>query len=618
MTLDELNGYDEAAFVEWLDGVYEHSPWVATRAASMRPFSTLVALKQGLQQVVSDAPLPERLALIRAHPELAGAQAAAGALTAASQEEQSTAGLTDAAGERAALLAQLQALNKQYRDRFEFPFVLAVKGPDGRGLSIEQIVAAMRRRLATHPDDEIQESLRQIHRIAELRLNQRLALTPTLGLNVVTWCDALAQHSEATDALTCTYLSDSHQACARDLLRWMQEAGMEAHIDALGNVIGRYAAADDAGGVQVGDRAAIDDTVAHGAAVTAGGRATRTLLTGSHYDTVRNGGKYDGRVGILIPIAVIGEMHRRGERLPFHIEVIGFAEEEGVRYRSAFLGSSGLTASFDSTLLDREDEHGVALRDALTGAGHSIDDIPRAARSRDDLIAFLELHIEQGPVLLSAGLPLGVVSAIAGSRRYLVALKGVAGHAGSTPMTMRRDAAAAAAEITLLVERRCSGIPGLVGTVGRLQVPNGSINVIPGACQMSLDIRAGDDAVRDAAHDDILDGIAEICRRRGIDFSLEPALASQTVHCAPWLRERLAGSVAAQGMAVQTLPSGAGHDAVEMSKLTDVGMLFIRCGNGGISHNPLETVSADDLSLAADVFEAMLAGLAADERRFFP
>jgi hydantoinase/carbamoylase family amidase len=349
---------------------------------------------------------------------------------------------------------------------------------------------------------------------------------------------------------------------------------MDVHIDAAGNVVGRYASNDP---------------------------QAKTLITGSHYDTVRNGGKYDGRLGILLPIAIVRDLRARGERLPFHLEVIGFAEEEGVRFRSTFLGSRAITGHFDMALLDQLDADGVTMRDALLQAGHDPQQIPAIARDPASLLGYVEVHIEQGPVLLERGLPLGVVTAIAGSSRYLVELAGVASHAGTTPMPMRRDAAAAAAEIVLLVEKRCSDGGSLVGTVGQLQVPDGSVNVIPGRCRLSLDIRAASDAGRIAAVKDIMDGIQAICERRGIEFSVEQLVDAAAAPCAPRLMEQLGDAVQRAGLPRFELLSGAGHDAMAMAAVTEVAMLFTRCGNGGISHNPLETMTADDADIAARV-----------------
>jgi hydantoinase/carbamoylase family amidase len=354
----------------------------------------------------------------------------------------------------------------------------------------------------------------------------------------------------------------------------MVDAGMEVHIDAVGNVAGRYASNDP---------------------------QAKTLITGSHYDTVRNGGKYDGRLGILLPIAIVRDLHARGERLPFHLEVIGFAEEEGVRFRSTFLGSKAVTGHFDMALLDQVDADGVTMRDALLHAGHDPQRIPAIARDPASLLGYVEVHIEQGPVLLEKGLPLGVVTAIAGSSRYLVDLAGVASHAGTTPMPMRRDAAAAAAEIVLLVEKRCSDGGSLVGTVGQLQVPDGSVNVVPGRCRLSLDIRAASDAGRIAAVKDIMDGIQAICERRGIEFGVEQLVEAAAAPCAPRLMEQLGDAVQRAGLPRFELLSGAGHDAMAMAAVTEVAMLFTRCGNGGISHNPLETMTADDADIAARV-----------------
>jgi OHCU decarboxylase len=572
ITLDILNTCERAVFVDALRGIYEHSPWIPERAAAARPFASLTALKLALQAVVRNAAHDEQLGLIRAHPELAGKAAVAGELTKESTGEQAKAGLNLCSPEE---FAALHRLNADYNARFGFPFILAVKGPLGKGLTRQQIIAAFTRRLNNRRADEQAENLRQIGRIAELRLNELLGHVPQLGNTIMEWSETIGAWSDDADGLTCAFMTAAHRRTAQQIATWMTEAGMQAvGIDAAGNVVGRYLADDpDAG----------------------------TLMTGSHYDTVRNGGKYDGREGILLPIAVVRHLHERGEKLPFHLEVVGFSEEEGVRYKSTFLGSTAITGRFDRAVLDRIDADGIALRDALRDAGHDPDAIGAIARRREDVLGFVEVHIEQGPVLLEHELPAGIVTSIAGSCRYLVELAGVASHAGTTPMAMRKDAAAAAAEIILLVERRCSQAPALVGTVGQLQVPNGSINVIPGACKLSLDIRAADDAVRDAAVADILQGIEAICARRGIGVALDLVTSAPAAPCAPWLMRQLAASAARVGVTPFELPSGAGHDAMEMAALTDVAMLFTRCGNGGISHNPLETMTADDADVSARI-----------------
>ena len=570
-TLASLNSLDDAAFAAALNGVYEHSPWIAERAAGKRPFATLAALKLALQDVVNAASTDERLALLRAHPELAGKAAIAGELTQESTGEQAASGLNAcSAGEYACL----QQLNGEYNDKFGFPFILAVKGPSGRGLTRGAIIETFARRLKNAAADELAEALRQVHRIAEIRLNVLLGIEPALGAQVMDWCETIGAWSDAHEGLTCAYLTPAHRRTAARIVNWMIDAGMEAHIDAVGNVVGRYAALD---------------------------LNAKTLMTGSHYDTVRDGGMYDGRLGILLPIAVAAHLHARGERLPFHLDVVGFAEEEGVRFRSTFLGSSAITGQFDPALLDAVDADGISLREAIVESGHDPAAIPALRRKSEDLLGFVEVHIEQGPVLLERDLPVGVVTAIAGSSRYLVGLTGVASHAGTTPMGMRRDAAAAAAEIVLLVEQRCSGAASLVGTVGQLEVPSGSVNVIPGACKLSLDIRAADDVVRLAAVDDILAGVRQICARRGVDETLWKIVEADAAPCAPRLMDALGAAVERQGLPRFDLLSGAGHDAMQMAQITDVAMLFTRCGNGGISHNRLETMTADDAELAGQV-----------------
>jgi OHCU decarboxylase len=571
ITLQQLNACDAAEFARTLNSIYEHSPWIPERAAAKRPFASLSALKLALQQVVANASEEEQLALIRAHPELAGKAAIAGELTKESTGEQAKAGLNQCSAEE---FATLQKLNADYNAKFGFPFILAVKGPDGKGFTRQQIIATFSRRLKNCRADELAEDLRQIDRIAELRLNDLFGHAPELGNRIMEWADVIGAWSDDDDGLTCAYMTIAHRKTAVQLAAWMREAGMEISIDAVGNVVGRY----------LSDKP-----------------NAKTLITGSHYDTVCNGGKYDGREGILLPIAVVRHLHQRGEKLPFHLEIVGFCEEEGVRFKSTFLGSNAIAGRFDMTLLDKTDADGITMRAALQDAGHDVNQIAAIARNPADLLGFIEVHIEQGPVLLERGLPVGIVTSIAGSCRYMIDLIGVASHAGTTPMTMRKDAAAAAAEIILYVEKRCAQAPSLVGTVGQLQVPHGSVNVIPGACRLSLDVRAADDGTRDAAVADILRETGTICARRNIEAKLELLMKAPAVPCAPRLMRQLSSAVERAGVQPFELSSGAGHDAMAIAAITDVAMLFTRCGNGGISHNPLETMTADDTEVSAQV-----------------
>lgn len=399
---------------------------------------------------------------------------------------------------------------------------------------------------------------------------------------VMAWADALAAHSDHPEHLTCTYLRSAHRAVAQQLGAWMIEVGFdEVRHDAVGNVIGRYRADRE---VQVPE----------------------LVATGSHYDTVRNGGRFDGRLGILLPMAVVAALSARGQRLPYDLEVVGFAEEEGVRYGSTFLGSSAYAGRFDEKMLDSTDADGVPMREAMAKVGLDTERISEARADLARLSHYFEVHIEQGPVLLDRNLPVGVVTAIAGSVRKLVTLTGQAGHAGTTPMGLRRDAACAAAKVLLFVERRSARDAGLVGTVGQLEVPGGSVNVIPGTCRFSLDIRAADDVVRDGAVADIDEAIHEVCTRRNIEVNSKEVLRAAAAPCAPAQQDAWARAIAAQDIEVLSLPSGAGHDAMMMANVAPVSMLFVRCGNGGISHNPLEIVTEEDVGVAARVLEHFL------------
>jgi len=586
LNLDTLNAASEDEFVALLDGTYEHSPWIARRAAAARPFASLLQLKAALARVVREAGLDEQLGLIRAHPELAGKAMVSKTLTAESTNEQSKAGLTDCTPEE---FARIQQLNADYNARFGWPFILAVRGPRGQGLPRGEIIASFARRLQGHPDFERAECLRNIHRIAEIRLNDKFGVEPGLGNLVWDWAEALAVHSDPgfqeQGQLTVTYLTEAHLACAAQLQHWMQGCGFdEVGIDAVGNVVGVYH----------GDHP----------------QAPR-LLTGSHYDTVRNGGKYDGRLGILVPMACVRELQAQRRRLPFGIEVVGFAEEEGQRYKATFLGSSALTGHFDPAWLEETDAEGVSMAAAMQAAGlpAHLPAIQALTRKPEHYLGFVEVHIEQGPVLNEIDLPLGVVSSINGSVRYLGEVIGTASHAGTTPMDRRRDAAAAVAELILFVEQRAASVPDVVGTVGMLQVPAGSINVIPGRCQFSLDLRATTNAARDALDADVKAELARICERRGLQHTLTQTMSADAAPSAPAWQARWEAAVAALGLPVHRMPSGAGHDAMKLHELMPQAMLFLRGANAGISHNPLESISNDDTQACVQAFQSLLESL---------
>ncbi len=590
LTLAQINAAGRDEFVAALEGTYEHSPWVAEAAFALRPasgFASLAALKHALVLAVRQAGRARQLALIRAHPELTGKAKVGLPLTAESAHEQGRAGLADCTQ---AEFEQLQQLNADYNAKFGWPFILAVRGPRGLGLTRTEIIASFARRLAGHPDFEFAEALRNIHRIAEIRLNDKFDFTPLQGQQVWDWAEALAMHSDPGfrehGQLTVTYLTPAHQAVARQLQGWMREGGFdEVGIDAVGNVVGVYHGSD---------------------------AAAPRLLTGSHYDTVRNGGKYDGRLGILVPMAVVRALHQAGRRLPFGIEVVGFAEEEGQRFPTTFLGSAALTGGFDPAWLDSSDAEGTTLRQAMQQAGlpSELQSIAALARDPARYRGFVEVHIEQGPVLYELDLPLGVVSSINGSLRYRAEVIGVASHAGTTPMDRRRDAACAVAELALFVEQRAGAVADVVGTVGMLEVPAGSINIVPGRCRFSLDLRATTDAARDALAADVRAELQRICRVRGLDYSLQLISSAPAAPCAPDWQARWEAAVLALGLPLQRLPSGAGHDAMKLHERLPQAMLFVRGGNAGISHNPLESITADDAELCVAAFRHLVEGLA--------
>ena len=387
-------------------------------------------------------------------------------------------------------------------------------------------------------------------------------------------CDALARHSELAGGLTRVYLSPEQRAANELVLGWMREAGMSARLDAIGNCVGRYE----------GERPGLP-----------------ALLLGSHLDTVRDAGRYDGMLGVVSAIECVAVLNAAQRRLAFAIEVIGFADEEGVRFGSTLLGSRAVAGTFKPEVLDSVDANGVGMRAAMREYGLDPERVAQAARRREDVLAYAELHIDQGPVLEAEGLPAGVVTAINGATRLAVEINGTAGHAGTVPMNLRQDALAAAAECVLAIERRCGGVAELVGTVGKLETLPGAVNVIPGKVRFTIDVRSPRDPERLSAVSKIVAEMQAIAGRRNVAVKVARTHEGGVAACAPWLMEQIGAAIAAEEITVRKLPSGAGHDGMAMIELCDIGMLFVRCEKG-ISHNPAEAISAADAETGARIF----------------
>lgn len=401
----------------------------------------------------------------------------------------------------------------------------------------------------------------------------RKAQAERMAARICRRIDELAKISESPDGITRVAFSREHRRAADLLLTYMAEAGMSVRMDEIGNVIGRHE----------GERDGLP-----------------ALMVGSHYDTVRDAGRWDGPLGVLTAIECVAEIAASGARLPYALEVIGFADEEGVRFSSTLLGSRAVAGTFDDGALEARDANGISTRAALEAFGLDPSHIRRAARRRQDVLAYLELHIEQGPVLEAEKLPIGVVTAISGASRFRVELSGMAGHAGTVPMALRRDALAGAAECVLAVEALCADAAGVVGTVGQIEAAPGAVNVIPGQVTFTIDIRAAEDELRRETVSDVVDAIDEIAARRRLKARITKTHENGTALCAPWLRAQLGAAIAASGHRVLELPSGAGHDGMAMIDLTDIAMLFVRC-KGGISHHPSEHVDAADVAAGAAV-----------------
>lgn len=404
----------------------------------------------------------------------------------------------------------------------------------------------------------------------------------TYAARVMQRIDALGAVSDEPGRLTRTYGSPAMRRANEFVAGWMREAGMTARTDAIGNLVGRY----------------------EGASARA-----KTLLLGSHLDTVRDAGRFDGPLGVLTAIACVQRLNDAGRRLPFALEVIGFADEEGVRFHTTYLGSRALAGSLGEADLQRKDAAGVTLAEAIRAFGGDSGALKTCRRDPAQLLGYVEVHIEQGPVLQEKNLPVGVVTAIAGQTRVEAAFHGRAAHAGTTPMALRQDALTAAARFLRDAEVIASRHPGLVVTSGQLEVRPGASNVIPALVKLSLDVRHADDTVRFAACE-LLEVTARFDaahRRAGLDWEI--IQATRAVVCCPRMAAQLAEAVAAHAGPAELLHSGAGHDAAALAALTPVAMLFVRCKDG-ISHHPDESVQEADVCAAIGVLGDFLERLA--------
>lgn len=394
--------------------------------------------------------------------------------------------------------------------------------------------------------------------------------------------EALAQISEEEGKLTRTFASPAMRRANELVGSWMSAAGMAVRSDAVGNLIGHYPAAQPDG---------------------------KILLLGSHLDTVRDAGKFDGPLGVLVALACVEHLNVKKTRLPFAIEVVGFADEEGVRYQSTYLGSRALAGTFNTEHLSRTDTRGISKADAIREFGGNPDAIASAKVNASRLLGYAEVHIEQGPVLEQKKLAVGVVTAIAGQTRASVTFTGEAGHAGTVPMNLRKDALCAGAEFVLSVESLAQNRGGLVATVGEISALPGASNVIPGGARLSLDVRHPDDTFRSKAVEELKTRATEIAAERGLTVKWETVHQHDAVICDKRLAIFMSDAVKMHQKEAPLLHSGAGHDAAAMSAICPVSMLFVRC-KGGISHNPAESASEADVRVSISVMNDFIAGLA--------
>ena len=622
--LSAVNAMSAETFVRYFQDIAEHSPWVAEAAAELRPFVDIASMVAGFEAAVRSVSRDRQLALIRAHPDLAGKAARAGDVADESRREQAGAGLDTLDDEE---FARFERLNEAYKARFGFPFILAVKGA-----TKHQILAAFEERIRNEPEAELATALTQIARILRFRIEERVVvervgehaeteagkgpaqgvetsvnnsgensgdstgdnlggkpLNGRFGERAQAMIDALARHSCEEGRLTRVYLSREHRAAADHVASWMRQAGLHVSEDNLGTVRGYLSPNATPSG--------------------------RVLLIGSHIDTVRDAGRYDGNLGVVAGILAARALIERGTPRPFGIEVLAFGDEEGVRFPTTLLASSAVAGQLDWRALQAADPDGVTVREALVRFGCDPDKAGSAAYDPKEVAGYLEVHIEQGPVLEKENLPVGIVTAIAGASRFRITIRGEAGHAGTVPMALRHDALAAASELILAVEEiaRAGTRDNLVATVGEIYAHPGAVNVIPAEVRMPLDVRASSDAARQSAIDAIRARARAIGARRGCVIGMERFHDAATAPCAPRLQAAMEQAITGMGLKPFRLMSGAGHDGQAMVKLTDIGMIFVRC-RAGISHNPLEHASVEDIGTAVEVLVRTIETLAQQER----
>lgn len=405
--------------------------------------------------------------------------------------------------------------------------------------------------------------------------------TETLANKVMHWCDQLAAISSHPENISRFYLTPEHKRCNELVAQWMQDAGMETWVDAAGNLCGRYDGKNP---------------------------CAKTLILASHLDSIPNAGAYDGILGVLVAIAVVEQFYQNDITLPYAIEIIGFGDEEGTRFGSTLLGSRAVAGTWNPVWWELTDRAGISLKQAFIDFGLEPGNIHSAARNADDLLAYLEVHIEQGPVLENEHLALGIVTAIAGARRFSIDIEGYAGHAGTVPMPMRKDALVGAALGVVLVENIAKEFD-VVATVGKIECGPGAVNVIPGHATFTIDIRSGDDQLRDQAFAKIQHELDMICLNRNLVARWTEIHNAPAVVCADWIQALQASVLRDMNLNPYKLMSGAGHDAMAMADICDVAMYFVRC-KGGVSHHPDESVMVGDVALAIEALGNTLQKLA--------
>jgi N-carbamoyl-L-amino-acid hydrolase len=575
---DALNSLPHADAVKFLSGLYEHSDWIVDQALSERPFTTVVALENALKLAVDQATIDQQMALICAHPPLTGKAKIDPSLAADSQSEQSLVGLDRCTPEQ---FVMLNELNKAYTHKFGWPFILAVKGPRGTGLARQAIIDILSQRIQCSAILERQECLGQIHRIAQLRLHERLGIEPSRGRRVQRDCESLTLHSKTLEQSVEPFLSGAGRAYSQHLCELLLDAGFDSvHIDASGNVIGRYHSDQNAGPY---------------------------LLTSRCYNATKAGDAHDGHLGITVPVEVVRGLKKKGLRLNLGLEVIALFETHGVRFSPENQELSGLEGTFQPSGLCPKNVQGLSVLHASKVAERKRESVTVSTPERDpaDYLGFVEVRVEQGSVLKDRGLALGLESLETAQLRLRVRLSGQCSQSDSDHTQPRQNLASAAAEIMRSVDALTRNRPYCAVTVSEFSVPDNSTKPFDGQCVFLLDLEAASPVACNSLAKDVTAALDSVCKKWGVRYEAPEVMDAPTAPSAAMFRSAWSKVTSQLGLDALHLATEPSHSTLNMNVRLPQAAIVLRRESHGISNDPLDSITTEDLDLAVFAFEKL-------------